>query len=116
MFINISIRKILPVLFLICALAVIPFHGVIQRKNVVKSDSKYIKWVEFNIPASVMRAAMERDIQSQKTEEKVDFLEILAYLGAKNGGNFRNFKNSQINEAINIIKEGRICWRIYCDS
>lgn len=105
MFLSIHIRKIIPFFLLIIAFLSLPIHAVVTSLFV--SDNSYIKWVEFNLPASVMRSAMEADIQSQKTDEKIDYLEILAYLGAKNGGNFKNYKKSQMSEAIKAVKEGK---------
>lgn len=104
MFINLNIRKVIPFVLLFLALASLPLHSAVSSLSA--SESSYIKWVEFNIPASVMRAAMEADIQSQKTDEKIDYLEILAYLGAKNGGDFKNYKKTQMKEAIDAVKSG----------
>lgn len=106
MFINLNIQKIIPCVLLLIALLVLPIHSMFTSISAVENDTSYIKWVEFNVPASVMRAAMEADIQSQKKDEKVDYLEILAYLGAKNGGNFKNYKKSQLNDAIEAVKNG----------
>lgn len=105
MFLNLNLRKIIPCFLLLTAFLTLSFHNVIVEKAMMPTD--YIKWVEFNIPASVMRMAMEADIQSQKTENKIDYIEILAYLGAKSGGNFKNFKKSQLNDAINAVKNGK---------
>jgi len=103
MFLNLHIRKIIPFFLLALAFLSLPVHTLLNSLSA--SETSYIKWVEFNIPASVMRSAMEADIQSQKTDEKIDYLEILAYLGAKNGGNFKNYKKSQMTEAIKAVKD-----------
>ena len=68
MFFSFNIRKIIPCFFLVTALCMLSFHSAMVEKAMMPAD--YIKWVEFNVPASVMRMAMEADIKSQKTENK----------------------------------------------
>lgn len=104
MFINISLKKFIPIFFLAFSLFMFPIHSVISEKKASENESSYIKWVEFSVPSNILRMAMEADIQSQKNDEKINYLEVLAYMAAKTGGNFKNFKKSQLTDAINAIK------------
>lgn len=106
MFINITFKKIIPFIFLFSSFIFVMVQNFISGNTASENDSSYIKWVEFNIPATIMRKAMEIDIQSQKTDTKIDYLEILGYLGAKSGGNFKNIKTSDVNKAVETIKSG----------
>ena len=77
-----------------------------SNQSFVNSDSSYIKWVEFNIPYSVLRKAIELDIRSQREDVKLDFIELLAYLSSKNGGNYKNHKDEALNSLVKRLKDG----------
>ncbi len=72
----------------------------------VQSDTSYIKWVEFSIPSPILYHAIELDIQSRNREERVDFIELLSYLAAKNYGNFKHLTKADVTKAAEILKEG----------
>lgn len=59
---------------------------------------KIIKWVDFNIPAEAMKKALALDVQTHNREPRLSWIELLAYLAAKNGNNFKNYKNSQLDD------------------
>ena len=63
---------------------------------------KYIKWVDFDVTAEAMRDAAVLDIES---EGNVSFSSILAYLGAKYGGNFKNYKKSDLSYAYEKLSD-----------
>lgn len=68
-----------------------------------------LKWVDFDIPAEFMRRAMDIDIASHENEEEapVNWIELLAYVAAKNGGKFSKAKKSEIDKTANEIKNGK---------
>ncbi|MBR5238961.1 MAG: M23 family metallopeptidase [Clostridia bacterium] len=70
----------------------------------VQSDASYIKWVEFTIPSPILYRAIELDIQSRNEEERVDFIEVLSYLAAKNGGNFKKVTQADVAKAADFLK------------
>lgn len=55
-----------------------------------KEDQKkdYIKWVEFRVPEKLLSAAYELDVQSYDSKIHLNWIELLAYLAAKHGGDF----------------------------
>ena len=65
----------------------------------------YPKWVEFNIPYSLLYQAISLDIASQKTENPIDFIEVLSYVAAKTGGNFHSVKTADIKQAAKALLE-----------
>lgn len=73
-----------------------------------KVEKDYIKWVDFNVTLEVMEKTAKIDIDSHtKNEEiKIDWIELLAYLGAKYGGNFKSFKQTDLDNVVNRIKAG----------
>lgn len=55
-------------------------------------DAETIKWVDFDVPYKVLEKAMYLDIHSWQSEVHLDWIETLAYLAGKYGGNFKNYK------------------------
>ena len=52
-----------------------------------------IKWAEFNVTYPALKKAMEIDIKTYGTGERhVDWIELLSFLGAKYGGNFKKYR------------------------
>ena len=60
------------------------------------TDSNYIKYVEFNVTKAALQAAVDLDVSSQGEKNKLDFITLLAYLGAKYGGDFSKYKYSDM--------------------
>ncbi len=67
---------------------------------------EFIKWVDFKITDTALRNAMKLDIDSFGKEIHLDWIDMLAYLGAKYGGDFSKFKNSDLNALANRLSVG----------
>jgi len=72
----------------------------------IDEEKNFIKWVDFTVPCSVMEKALALDIKSYGKEVKLNWIELLAYLAAKYGGNFKNFKNSDLDKLVQKLNEG----------
>lgn len=66
----------------------------------------YIKYVEFNVTYDVLKKALDVDIASQSEDVKINWIDILAYLGAKYGGNFSSYKSKDLDSIVNRLKSG----------
>lgn len=73
----------------------------------VKDNQNPIKWVEFNIPYEVLKRAMDIDIDTYDEQTHIDWVDILAYLGAKYGGNFDNYKKQDMDSFVSEVKKGK---------
>ena len=73
----------------------------------IDDTKNYIKWVEFKIPASILRQAITLDIESQNSESPTDYIKVLSYLAAKNGGNFQNIKNADVKKAAEYLSQNQ---------
>ena len=69
-------------------------------------EKKFIKWVDFNVPYSVLEKTLALDIKSYEKEIKLNWIELIAYLATKNGGNFKNYKSSDLDKLIKKLNEG----------
>ena len=52
----------------------------------VSAEGNYIKWVEFNVTCEAMAAAYELDVDSYQEDIRLNWIELLAYVGARTGG------------------------------
>ena len=81
------------------------FAEEMERKQ---EEKKYIKWVDFNVPLELLEKTSKLDIDSHnKNEEiKINWIELLSYLGAKYGGNFKQFKQKDLDDIVARLKSG----------
>ena len=73
------------------------------------NSDNYIKWVDFNVTCEAMKLTSELDIKSHNNSEDVVFnwIELLAYLACKNGGDFKNFSPSDLDKLVSELKSGK---------
>lgn len=79
------------------------FTGVSSSEN-----TSFIKYAEFNVCYNALEKALEYDIKSHKEKEKVviDWVELLAYLGAKYGGDFSRYKETDMTALVDKLQNG----------
>lgn len=72
-------------------------------------NKDYIRWVDFNAPAALMRQLIQLDAASRETENAapLNWIEALAYLGAKCGGDFTKYKPSMLRKLQDALKDGQ---------
>lgn len=72
-----------------------------------ETEKRYIKWVDFTVPYSVLKETLNLDIKSYGKEVKLNWIELLAYLAAKYGGNFKRYKKSDLENVVKKLNEGQ---------
>lgn len=72
--------------------------------------TSYIKWVDFGVTAEAMTDAMKLDVNSYGTDSHISWIDLLAYLGAKYGGNFGRYKKSDLLYAAEALQENPACF------
>ncbi len=77
-----------------------------QFAGQVDTKDSYIKYVEFNVTESALQSAIDLDKSSQGEENKLDYITLLAYLGAKYGGDFSKYKYSDMSSLADKLKNG----------
>lgn len=68
------------------------------------SDKDFIKWVDFDVTYDALEQTYECDVASQKEEIRLNWIELLACLAAKNGGDFSQFKASHLSELVSELQ------------
>ena len=74
-----------------------------------EKDKSYIKWVDFKSTAAVLKKLADVDINSHIKNEQVKFnwIELMAYLGCKYGGDLSLFKETDLENVLNNLREGK---------
>lgn len=77
---------------------------VTSRQTGVKRD--FIRYAEFNVTYEALEAAMQADIETYDSDCHINWVEPLAYLGAKYGGDFSSFQKKDLNDILEKLKNG----------
>ena len=72
-------------------------------------NENFIKWVDFKITCDAMQKTAKLDIDSHNSDSEIKYnwIELLAYLACKNGGNFKNFNQNTLNKLIDDLNTGK---------
>ena len=73
-----------------------------------EEENKYIKWVDYNVPLEVMEKTAKLDINSHTSADsvKLNWIELLSYLASKYGGNFKSFKQKDLDNVVERLNSG----------
>ena len=69
-----------------------------------KTDT--IKYVEFNVTQEALQSAINNDIKTKDEDFHTDYIQQLAYLGAKYGGDFSKYKAEDLSDFCEKVKNG----------
>lgn len=110
---TINLKKAIIFLSTLCFILMIIFTLFSNQFNTLAtsedgSSKNYIKWVDFTPTFEVMDKTSKLDITSHvKNEEiKYNWIELIAYLGTKYGGNFKQFKQKDLDDLISKLNQG----------
>lgn len=68
---------------------------------------KYIKWVDFTVTCEAMTKALRLDVDTVREDPHLNWIQLLAYLGARYGGDFSRYRASDMDELAQKLKEGQ---------
>ena len=100
------------IIILVIILSIVLFYSFANDEGTSSDDSSskdYIKWVDFNVTVEAMKLTSKLDIESHNNnaaEVKYNWIELLAYLAAQNGGNFKNFKKTDLDNLVSKLDSG----------
>ena len=101
----------IPLLLLVLAVAVglslTRGEAAVQTAAESGSDA-FIQWVDFDIPYSALNRAMRLDVETYGTggETHLDWVELLAVLGTKYGGDFSKYRERDLTALAERIQNG----------
>lgn len=72
----------------------------------LEKEKSYIKWVDFKGTAVVLKKLADTDINSHVNNEQIQFnwIELMAYLGCKYGGELSLFKDKDLENLLNSLR------------
>lgn len=107
MIIRIKFRPLIIFTALILIIAFGMSIAVNSAQSVSANEEKdFIKWVDFRMSYNAMDKALKADIASVDEEVKLNWVEILAYLGTRYGGDFARYKSKDMDNLIAKLKNG----------
>ena len=80
-----------------------------QNSVDLEEQKDYIKWVDFKITSEALNRTAKLDIKSHNNNEEIKYnwIELLAYLACKNGGNFKKFNQNDLEKLITQLNSGK---------
>lgn len=93
----VSIVIILAVIFNIAS-------GMSQKQKEV--SARLLKWVDFGVTAAAMNDALAYDVASQGQLYEIHWIDLLACLGARYGGNFSGYKKAHMDSIAERLQKG----------
>jgi murein DD-endopeptidase MepM/ murein hydrolase activator NlpD len=111
-----SFFTILIAVILVIAISVVSVISIIEAneaaanieelEEVIAESKDFIKWVDFNVPYNAMEKALNYDIKSYNNSVHLNWVELLAYLGARYGGNYKKYKAKDMEELVKKLNNG----------
>lgn len=95
------------------AICLLLYHHSISPSSkavevVSETEGDYIKWVDFNVSYEALCTAYDLDVASYDSPVHLNWIELLAYVGAKCGGSFDQESISLINKLAGELSEGEV--------
>lgn len=82
-------------------------HPAVPTSSSSPSNAKkFIKWVDFDVTADAMHLALRYDVDSYQQTLHLNWIELLAYLGARYGGDFSRFRSKDMETLVEKLQNG----------
>ena len=93
------------ILLIIISLAILKSFVIAAEED---EEKKYIKWVDYNVTLELMEKTAKLDIDSHNNNDnvKLDWIELLSCLATKYGGNFKSFRQTDLNNIVEKLRNG----------
>ena len=82
---------------------------------IATEEPTHIKWVEFNIPYNALITALDHDLSTHGSDIHLNWIELLAYTGAKYGGEWSKYKKSDLDTIASRLRNGETLGNITSD-
>lgn len=71
-------------------------------------EKDYIHWVEFYVTKEALQQAYTYDVETHGTKRPLDWVELLACLGARYGGDFKRYNSKDMDELARKLHQGEL--------
>lgn len=84
------------------------FPAANQDGNASSSEAKkFIKWVDFDVTSKAMQEAFRYDVNTFQSGIHLNWVDLLAYLGAKYGGDFSKYSTKDLDGLAEQLLSGK---------
>ena len=95
----------------LCAIAALFVSWSFQRPGSRQvtaghTSEHFIRWVDFDVTADAMTQAFRYDVDTCQQELHLNWVDLLAYLGARYGGDFSHYQASDMTKAAEQLQNG----------
>ncbi len=80
--------------------------GLSGMSTAAPAKESYIKWVDFNVTSQALNDAFRYDVDTVQSPVHLNWIELLAYLGAKYGGDFSHYQKKDLDVLANALTDG----------
>ena len=95
----------------LCAIAALFVSWSFQRPGSRQvtaghTSEHFIRWVDFDVTADAMTQAFRYDVDTCQQDTHLNWVDLLAYLGARYGGDFSHYQASDMTKAVEQLQNG----------
>lgn len=76
-------------------------------KSTSSEAKKYIKWVDFTVTSKAMQEAFRYDVNTCQSNPHLNWVDLLAYLGARYGGDFSRYSSKDLDNLAEQLLSGK---------
>ena len=98
--------KRITICFLSIAVILVGTLSVFAETDPDETKESYIKWIDFTPTTAALKDALKYDIDTHDQALHLSWIELLALVAAQNGGDFSNYKSSQMKTFAEKLTEG----------
>lgn len=102
-------RRLIQMLYCLILLIAVLFSSFVGKTVAIPASgesSSYIKWIDFNVTKEALTDAVKADIDTYRSDNHVDFIELLSLLSVKYGGEFKRYKKADLEAFTEKLKNG----------
>lgn len=77
-----------------------------EKSTDTEQTQDFIKWVDFTVPADAMTQAFRMDVDTCQRDIHLNWIELLAFLGARYGGDFSRYQASDLEALAKRLTDG----------
>lgn len=79
-----------------------------RQAGIFQTSGDFIKWVDFNVTCEALEQAFRYDVDTCQAEVHLNWVDLLAYLGTRYGGDFSRYKKSDMKKVAEQLIDGEM--------